>query len=106
MPASHAEVATERPSPYLKQLCKHFRHKHPAVVFDDEVGTLPFDFGTCSLRAAEGRLRLRGEATDEPSLARLERVVGGHLERFGRRDRLTVTWSREPVSPDPDGEDK
>ncbi len=106
VPASHAEVATDRPSPYLKQLCKHFRHKHPAVAFSDEAGTLPFPFGTCRLRVAEGHLSLQGEADDEPALAHLERVVGGHLERFGRRDGLTVTWKRGPASTQSNGEDK
>jgi hypothetical protein len=45
MLASTARVATERPSPYLKQLCEHFANetqRHSAqefeVTFDDHVG--------------------------------------------------------------------
>jgi hypothetical protein len=48
--SSQATVATEKPVPYMRQLCK------------------------------QGRERLRN-------------VVGSHLERFGKRDELTVSWS-------------
>lgn len=92
---TRAEVATERPSPYLKQLCKHFRHKHPSISFDDRDATLPFPFGTCRMHAAGATLTLVGEAADRERLDYLERTMGGHLERFGRRDGLTVTWTRE-----------
>src|SRR3954465_10910600 len=34
---SRADVVTDRPSPYLKQLAKHFRHKLD-VTFDDDAG--------------------------------------------------------------------
>lgn len=91
---TRAAVATDRPSPYLKQLCKHFRHKRP-VQFTDTEGTLTFPFGVCRLQAAETTLTLVGEAADARAIAFLELVVGGHLERFGRRDALTVTWRRD-----------
>ena len=32
-------------------------------------------------------------AADEESHERMERVVGSHLERFGRRDELSVQWA-------------
>jgi hypothetical protein len=43
-------------------------------------------------------IRSRAEvATDKPvadadSHERMERVIGSHLERFGRRDGLSVAW--------------
>jgi hypothetical protein len=91
---TRAEVQTDRPSPYLKQVCKHFRHKR-TVEFTDSDGTMTFPFGTCRLRAEGTTLTLVGEAADVEALDVLERVVGGHLERFGRRDALTVTWTRD-----------
>ena len=90
---TYAEVPTERPSAYLKQLCKHFRHRHQ-VSFSDTAGTMSFPFGTCRLYARDGRLVLVGEATQPDQLEYLERVIGGHLERLGRRDSLLVSWSR------------
>jgi hypothetical protein len=93
MPESRASVATEKPAPYLKQLCKHFGHK-VEVAFDDERGTIALPMGRCELDATQaGVLRMRVEAGDAKSLARTEQVIGSHLERFGRRDELSVSWS-------------
>jgi uncharacterized protein len=93
MPESHASVATEKPTPYMKQLCKHFGHK-VEVAFDDERGTIVLAMGRCELDATHaGVLRMRAQAADAESLARTEQVVGSHLERFGRRDELSVSWS-------------
>jgi hypothetical protein len=38
-------------------------------------------------------LSLRVVAEEPESLERLERVIGSHLERFGRRDGLSVSWA-------------
>jgi catechol 2,3-dioxygenase len=94
---SHAEVVTDRPSPYLLQLAKHFRHKLD-VVFDERTGTIPFAFGRCDLRAGDGVLVLEASAATPEDLARVEEVAGGHLARFSRRDELSVEWSpSDPV---------
>jgi catechol 2,3-dioxygenase len=89
---SRADVATDRPSPYLLQLAKHFRHKLD-VRFDARAGTIPFAFGRCELRAGDGVLHLEAIAATPAELARVEEVVGSHLERFGRRHELSVAWS-------------
>jgi uncharacterized protein len=88
---SRAEVATDRPSPYLLQLAKHFRHKLD-VTFDAEQGTIPFDFGQAELSTAEGTLVLEAVAPTPAELERVEQVIGSHLVRFGRRDELVVEW--------------
>jgi hypothetical protein len=50
--------------------------------------------GLCELDATGARtLALRLSADDAESLTRLEQVIGSHLERFGRRDELSVSWS-------------
>jgi|SRR3954469_8452142 hypothetical protein len=93
MPASHASVATEKPAPYMKQLCKHFGHKVD-VTFDDQQGTIEFAMGRCDLDATQpGVLRLDVEAPDAEGLERTQQVIGSHLERFGRRDELSVSWA-------------
>jgi uncharacterized protein len=89
---SRADVVTDRPSPYLLQLAKHFRHKLD-VTFDERAGTIPFAFGRCELRAGDGVLHLEAIAATPEELARVEDVVGSHLERFGRRHELSVAWS-------------
>jgi catechol 2,3-dioxygenase len=94
---SRADVVTDRPSPYLLQLAKHFRHKLD-VTFDERAGTLPFAFGRCELRAGDGALHLEAIAATPEELERVEHVVGSHLERFGRRHALSVSWSPAATS--------
>jgi hypothetical protein len=89
---SVAAVATEKPVPYMRQLCKHFGHKVDAS-FGDDHGYIQFEFGRCELQARDGELDLTVTAADEESRERLRRVIGSHLERFGRRDELTVSWT-------------
>jgi uncharacterized protein len=88
---SHAEVVTDKPVAYMRQLCKHFGHKTDAA-FGEDTGYIQFDFGRCELHAADGTLRLEVTAPDGEQHERMERVVGSHLERFGRRDALSVSW--------------
>jgi hypothetical protein len=89
---SRAAVATEKPVPYMRQLCKHFGHKVDAA-FDDDSGYINFEAGRCDLRAGDGELHLTVTADSEENRERLRNVVGSHLERFGRRDELSVTWT-------------
>ena len=90
---ARAVVSTEKPSPYLKQLAKHFRHKLD-VRFDDHEAVIPFAFGHAQLHAADGELHLEAFAQTPSDLARVEQVVGSHLERFGRGDGIAVSWAR------------
>ncbi|HXR13330.1 MAG TPA: DUF2218 domain-containing protein [Solirubrobacteraceae bacterium] len=93
MLTSTAQVATAKPGPYMKQLCKHFGHKNE-VTFDDSRGEIHLSSGVCALDAsAPAALGLRATAADAESLERLTGVIGGHLERFGSRDELSVSWS-------------
>ena len=90
---TEARVATTTPARYIKRLCKHFAHKVPATYTDDS-GHANFPFGACTMQAEDGMLVLRGEATDEASLARVEGVVGTHLMGFARDESLTIEWTR------------
>lgn len=94
MPASRANVSTDAPARYAKQLASHFSRRIEAS-WDGAEGTLPFEFGTCTLTAAEGALVLRAEAATPDELTRVQDVAGSHLERFGQRNELTVTWEPE-----------
>ena len=77
----------------MKQLCRHFGHKN-AAEFSETDGRIEFEFGTCEFSAEGDVLVLRANAADEESVARVEQVIGSHLERFAHRDPLQVTWSR------------
>lgn len=41
----------------------------------------------------EGVLTLLASAPDGESLARVQHVLGSHLERFGQRNELVVAWT-------------
>jgi catechol 2,3-dioxygenase len=93
---SRADVATDRPSPYLLQLAKHFRHKLD-VAFDEREATIPFAFGRAELHAKpdENVLVIEAVAATPAELERVEQVTGSHLVRFGRRHELAVEWTRQ-----------
>jgi hypothetical protein len=92
--SSAADVTAAKPVAYMRQLCKHFGHKNEASLGDTS-GQIRFDYGRCELSAGDGVLSLRVIANEAESLERLEHVIGSHLERFGRRDGLTVSWAPE-----------
>jgi hypothetical protein len=46
------------------------------------------------MQAGPGELTLRAEAGDEETLRQIQDLITGHLDRFSRRDPLTVTWQR------------
>jgi uncharacterized protein len=90
---SRAVVPTAKPSPYLLQLAKHFRHKLD-VRFDAQEALIVFEGGHAGLRVEPGALSLAAVAPTPDGMRRVEEVIGSHLERFGRRDGLRVTWQR------------
>lgn len=88
---SNAIVTTDKPVAYMRQLCKHFGHRVPTS-YDDDTGRIEFESGNCNLTAGTDRLSLEVTADESDQVQRLKDVVGSHLERFGRRDQLSVTW--------------
>ncbi|MFF3412460.1 DUF2218 domain-containing protein [Streptomyces sp. NPDC002742] len=127
MSTAEARVETDRPSRYLVQLCRHFSNKgrhlghrlhgradgddqalrdmrtvaeQARVEWSDTEGHVVLAWGRITLRAAPGTLSMRAEATTEGDLRRLQDLLAGHVERFGRRDGLRVNWrSPSPETP-------
>jgi hypothetical protein len=91
--SSRADVVTERPERWAKQLVSHISHKvaHEKTKRGDEL-TIGEGLGIVSV--APGFVVLEAYANDAELLARVEDVLGRHLERFAEKDGLTVTWSR------------
>jgi len=119
MPAAEARIETGRASRYLNQFCQHVQsiysargplsharltrmagHAHgrpaqpPRVEWTGTEGTVSFGDAVITLQAGPGALTLRAEAASEEALLRAQELVTGRLARFGRRDRLSVTWHR------------
>lgn len=92
---SRADVATDSPARYAKQLMSHLGRK---LAFTGDATTTPattvIGSATAGIVVGEGALTLWVTGDDEPSVERAEHVLGSHLERFGQREALTVTWVR------------
>jgi hypothetical protein len=94
MPTATARVTTRQAGPYMHQLCLYFAPR-TVVGFDASRGYIDLGDARCDLDASRrGQLVLTASAEEPVDLTRVKRVVGGHLERFGSRDRIRVTWNR------------
>ena len=88
---SQATVATEKPSVHataLQALRPQGRRR-----LHRRRGYIQFEVGRCELRVSDDELYLTVTAADEEGRERVRNVVGSHLERFGKRDELSVSWS-------------
>ncbi len=98
---SRAQVATDRPARYAKQLVAHMGRKLQAD-WDSEAEQGYLNFiredelaASCALNAQDGTLVMEISLPNSPAaddLARIEQVVGIHLARFGSKDSLAVQW--------------
>jgi hypothetical protein len=94
--SSRADVPTDAPARYARQLVSHLGRR---VSFtEDPEGTWTAVIGEARGRitVGDGVLGLRAEAPGDEGLTLVEHVLGSHLERFGARAGLTVTWHRDP----------
>ena len=96
MPTSTAIVPTDAAARYAKQLLSHLGRKAGVepVEGDPEAGRLHLSAGTGVGRPRADHLIIAASAVDADSLALVEDVLGRHLERFGARRELTVSWQR------------
>ena len=113
MLTAEAAVDTEHPSRYLVQLGTHASkmgghvpHRPRSHAGGDEPpelrhaewtdtdGIVTLSWGRWTMHATPGTLTLRAEADSEENLQRIQDLVTARLEKFGRRDHLTVSWHR------------
>ena len=92
---SRADVSTDAPARYAKQLVFHLGRK---VAFTTDGPTSTATVNDLALALAitvvDAGLTLTVTGTDPSAVARGEHALGGHLERFGARRDLKVTWTR------------
>ena len=91
--SSRADVVTDVPARYAKQLVSHLGRK-VEFVQDGSSWTAHVAGSVARITVGDGVLVLQAEAPDDEGLARLEGALGNHLERFGQRRELTVAWRR------------
>jgi hypothetical protein len=86
-----ASVATATPERYAKQLASHLGRRCEVREEADGI-RLVLAGGDCLLVSRDETLELHASATGRPELERVTQVVGSHLERFGQRNELQVSW--------------
>ncbi|GAA2245575.1 hypothetical protein GCM10010430_29330 [Kitasatospora cystarginea] len=100
MPSATAQVATARPSRYIKQLVSHLGRKAIAELAVDGRAEITFaGRGTCVLKPSGPHLELIATAGDLEALAGIQDVVTRHLVRFATQEELVVDWT-PPLSAD------
>ena len=89
---STARVVTERGERYRNQLASHFGNR--IEVSETPASTvLAWGFGgTTTLTVDPDALVMLAAADESETLDRVKDVTGRHLERFGEKDGLVVTW--------------
>lgn len=97
MVTSRARVETDAAARYAKQLLSHIGRKAGVEPVEGEPdgGLLRVSAGTGVVRPRADHLLLEASAADAEALAQVEDVLGRHLERFGARRELVVTWQRD-----------
>jgi phospholipase/carboxylesterase len=90
---SRADVATDAPGRYAKQLVAHLGRKLEFTT-TGATSTTTIGEATGEVVVGDGVLTLVASGNDEDAVARVEHVLGSHLERFGQRNELAVTWTR------------
>lgn len=91
--SSRADVATDRPARYAKQLVSHLGRK---LEFRHETGiaTAVVAVTSAAITTGDNVLVLEVRGTDPEHVAQVESVLARHLVRFGDKDELSVTWQR------------
>jgi uncharacterized protein len=91
---SRADVRTDSPERFAKHLVSHLGRKL-AFVQDGDTATAPIGSATASVIVGDHVLVLLAQGDQESDVARVEQVLGSHLERFGHREQLSVSWDRQ-----------
>ncbi|MFD2090911.1 DUF2218 domain-containing protein [Blastococcus deserti] len=94
---SRADVVTGAPERYAKQLVPHLGRRTEFTT-DGATSTAAIAGGTGVIEVGDGVLTLVAEAPDAETLARVQDVLGRHLERFGQRNELAVVWMTAPTA--------
>jgi len=91
---SEALLKTASGPRYLGQFCKHFAHKLPVELDDDNTkGAVSFSVGSCRLHADAAALTMIIDAADAEAVVTLQDVVARHLVRFAFREEVALAWS-------------
>jgi hypothetical protein len=86
-----ASVATDNAPRYAKQLASHLGRRSEIREVGEDIAIV-LTVGQCLLHSTAAALELTATAGSDDDLRVVTKVVGSHLERFGQRNELAVTW--------------
>ena len=95
--AARADVATDAPARYAKQLVSHLGRRVEWTT-EGPMSTASIAGGTGIVEVGDGVLDPPRSGADTESLERVQDVLGRHLERFGQRNELVVSWEAESTA--------
>ena len=91
---ARADVPTASPDRYAKQLLSHLGRRVTWSTHGN-TSTAQLAGGTGTVVVGNGALSLVAHAPDAETLTRVQHLLGSHLERFGQRNELVVTWTSD-----------
>ena len=84
---------TDRPNRYAKQLTNHMSRKHGGEWIEESAtGWINFEIAKARLACTRNSIVITLTARNAEDRERLEDVIGRHLEKFGAKDNLVLTW--------------
>ena len=89
MLTSKAEIQTPNPHRLMKRLCKHWGHKFPVRLSEND-GEIELPMGVCRLHSGD-TLKVELESNAE-QMAKMQQVVGDHLQRMEGKETLVIEW--------------
>ncbi|MFE9644989.1 DUF2218 domain-containing protein [Streptomyces sp. NPDC006365] len=95
MPSSLGHATTDAAPRYAKQFASHFGRKIPVEETPDGGHRITFQETEVVLQPADDHLLIRVTSPEATTLTAIQDVVSSHLERFGRRNELTVSWEAQ-----------
>jgi uncharacterized protein len=98
---STGRMPTGRASRYGKQIVSHLGRRAVGEWSDEtNTGTITFENGVAvaELACEDGALSIALHSAAD-LIPKFEAVIGDHLVRFGVRDELVVSWTRNDGSP-------
>lgn len=88
---SSAAIQTQQPERLMTRLCKHWGHKFP-VQLEEQQADIELPMGICRMLCTD---ILRVELhSDEEQTPRFQQVVADHLQRMASSEELVIEWQQ------------
>ena len=90
-PLSIAAIQTQHPERLMKRLCKHWGHKFP-VELGEQQASIELPMGICRMLCTD-ILQVELHSGEE-QMPRFQQVVADHLQRMASSEDLVIEWQQ------------